>query len=409
MALSIGAAPSYDASGMTEHSTPSLRRALTFWPLLFYGIGIIVGAGIYVALGEVVARAGAAAPLSFLLAGIAAGFTGLCYAALASRFPEAAGAAAYAKHGFASDRFAQATGAAVTLATAISAASIAHGAAQYLGILLPLPGPVLVTALVVGFTLIAALGVRESVGLAAVIGALEILGLLAAIGAGLAQWGAGAEPAAMLPEGLAGWHGTLAGAFIAFFAFIGFETLVNLAEETKEPARTLPRGILAAIAVSSLLYIAVAAAAVLGGTAGGNPLVGLFKGESALLFAFVGFLAIANGVLVEIVMLSRLFYGMARREQLPAALAAVAPRTRTPVRATCLAGAIVLAAALLLPFERLIVLANALTLAVFAVVDLALWQVQHRGKAPPGTFDVPRWVPPLGAALALALLLSELL
>jgi len=79
------------------------------------------------------------------------------------------------------------------------------------------------------------------------------------------------------------------------------------------------------------------------------------------------------------------------------------------VRATCLAGAIVLAAALLLPFERLIVLANALTLAVFAVVDLALWQVQRRGKAPPGTFDVPRWVPPLGAALALALLLSELL
>lgn len=395
---------------MTGGSTPSLRRALGFWPLLFYGIGIIVGAGIYVALGQVVARAGAAAPLSFLLAGIAAGFTGLCYAALGSRFPEAAGAAAYAKHGFASDRFAQGTGAAVTLATAISAASIAHGAAQYLGILLPLPGPVLVTALVAGFTLIAALGVRESVGLAAAIGALEILGLIAAIGAGLAQRGAGAAPAAMLPEGLAGWHGTLAGAFIAFFAFIGFETLANLAEETKDPARTLPRGILAAIAVSSLLYIAVAAAAVLGGTAaGGNPLLGLFEGRSALLFALVGFLAIANGVLVEIVMLSRLFYGMARRQQLPAALAAVAPRTRTPVRATCLAGAIVLAAALLLPFERLIVLANALTLAVFAVVDLALWRVQRRGETPPGTFDVPRWVPPLAAALALALLLSELL
>ncbi|MBX6370495.1 MAG: APC family permease, partial [Rhodospirillales bacterium] len=195
---------------MTGGSTPSLRRALSFWPLLFYGIGIIVGAGIYVALGQVVARAGAAAPLSFLLAGIAAGFTGLCYAALGSRFPEAAGAAAYAKHGFASDRFAQGTGAAVTLATAISAASIAHGAAQYLGILLPLPGPVLVTALVAGFTLIAALGVRESVGLAAAIGALEILGLIAAIGAGLAQRGAGAPPAAMLPEGLAGWHRTLA-------------------------------------------------------------------------------------------------------------------------------------------------------------------------------------------------------
>lgn len=409
MQLSIGAFPAYDARRMTGRDSPSLRRALAFWPLLFYGIGLIVGAGIYVALGEVVARAGAAAPFSFLLAGIAAGFTGLCYAALASRYPEAAGAAAYAKHGFASDRVAQATGVAVTLATAISAASIAHGAAQYLGLLLPLPGPALVAALVAGFTLVAALGVRESVGLAAVVGALEILGLFAAIAAGLGAQEDGPGAAAMLPEGIVGWQGALAGAFIAFFAFIGFETLANLAEETKDPAVTLPRGILAAIGISSLLYIAVAAAAVLGGTGAGNPLLGLFEGRNAVLFALVGFLAIANGVLVEIVMLSRLFYGMARRRQLPAALAAVAPRTRTPVRATLLAGAIVLAAALLLPFDRLIVLANALTLAVFVVVDLALLKVQRRGEAVPGSFDVPRWVPPLAAALALALLLSELL
>ena len=77
----------------------ALRRVLTFWPLLFYGLSVIVGAGIYVAIGAVIGRAGAAAPLSFLLAGIAAAATGLCYAELANRFPEASGAVSYVKQG----------------------------------------------------------------------------------------------------------------------------------------------------------------------------------------------------------------------------------------------------------------------------------------------------------------------
>jgi hypothetical protein len=83
----------------------SLNRALTFWPLLFYGLGVIISAGIYVSTGAVIVRAGETAPVSFLLAGAAA-LTGLCYADLAARFPEAAGAAAYVKHGFGSDRLA---------------------------------------------------------------------------------------------------------------------------------------------------------------------------------------------------------------------------------------------------------------------------------------------------------------
>jgi amino acid transporter len=122
---------------MTIQSDPAcarvgLRRSLTVWPLLFYGLAVIVGAGIYVAIASVIDRAGAAAPLSFLLAGAAAGMTGLCYAELASRFPEASGAAAYVKQGFGSDRAAQATGLALTLAVAIAAASIGSGAVHYL-------------------------------------------------------------------------------------------------------------------------------------------------------------------------------------------------------------------------------------------------------------------------------------
>src|SRR4029077_2596063 len=158
---------------------------LTFWPLLFYGLSVIVGAGIYVAIGAVIGRAGAAAPLSFLLAGIAAVATGLCYAELANRFPEASGAVSYVKHGFGSDALAELTGAALTLAVAIAAASIARGATHYLGVLLPLPPSLLIVLLVGGFTAIALSGVRVSVGIAASMGFIEIAGLVAATIAGL--------------------------------------------------------------------------------------------------------------------------------------------------------------------------------------------------------------------------------
>jgi basic amino acid/polyamine antiporter, APA family len=109
-----------------------LRRAITFWPLLFYGLGVIVGAGIYVATDAVIQRAGDAAPISFFVAGFAAGLTGLCYAELGARFPEAGRAAAYVREGFGSDTLAIATGVLTTLAVTVAAASIAHGTAQYL-------------------------------------------------------------------------------------------------------------------------------------------------------------------------------------------------------------------------------------------------------------------------------------
>lgn len=384
---------------------PQLRRTLTLGPLILYGLGVIVGAGIYVAIGAVVERAGSAAPLAFLLAGLVAGATGLCYAELAGRFPEAAGAAAYVRHGFGSERLSLATGLALALAIVVATASIAAGSAQYLGLLLPLPPWVLTGAVVLLFSGVAALGVRESVFLAATVGALELLGLLAAIASGL--WHApGLDLAAMVPQGMTGWGGVAAGAFIAFFAFIGFESLANMGEEVRDPHRTLPRGILGAIAASLVLYLAVSIAAVAGGRAP-DSLAGLFRGLGATAFALVGTLAVANGVLVQVVALARLFYGVARRGQLPAILARVHPRTHTPLPATLLAGGLVLAMAVLLPFERLLALANVITLAIFALVDLALWRVKRHAHSAPEGFRVPAWLPPVAAILAVGLILAE--
>lgn len=388
----------------------ALRRVLTFWPLVFYGLGVIVGAGIYVAVGIVIARAGGAAPLSFMLAGVVAALTGLCYAELASRYPEAAGAAAYVQRGFGSDALARAVGAAMTAAVAISAASIARGAVQYLAILVPLDDVILTAGLIAGFTAIAAFGVRESVGIAAAIGVIEIGGLVVATVIGFA----GApriDPAIYLPAGWAGWQGVTAGAFIAFFAFIGFETLANMAEEVKDARRTVPRGIVGAVAASMVLYVAVVAAVVAGGAGDGcteNPLLGLFRERAALAFAAMAFLAVANGVLVHIMMLARLFYGMARNGQLPKCFGKIHPGRRTPILATTAAGAIVMATALALPFERLLVLADMLTLGVFVVVDLALWRVKRARATTPASFTVLGVVPPLAAALAAALMIAEL-
>jgi APA family basic amino acid/polyamine antiporter len=392
--------------GDPAHPQIALRRTLTVGPLLFYGLAIIVGAGIYVAIASVIGRAGTAAPMSFLLAGVVAAMTGLCYAELASRFPEASGAAAYVKQGFGSDRAAQVTGVALTLAVAIAAASIASGAVHYLSQLIGLPPTALIALLVATFTLLAMAGVRESVGFAAVIGVVEILGLVVAAGAGFLAAPA-IDVAALLPSNFAAWQSVVAGAFIAFFAFIGFESLANMAEEAKDPRRTVPYSIVGAVLVSTLLYIVVAAALVFAGRGGQSPLIDLFQGSHATLFAAVGALAIANGVLIEIMMLARLFYGMARRRQLPVLLGRVHPLTRTPIEATALAGGIVLATALLFPFEELLALANALTLTIFAVVDLALWRIQRQQPAGKDVFAVPSWVPPAAAVLAAGLILAE--
>jgi amino acid transporter len=385
-----------------------LRRSLTFWTLLLYGLAVIVGAGIFVATASVIGRAGPAAPLSFLLAGITAGLTGLCYAELSSRFPEAAGAAAFVREGFGSDRAAQLTGVALTLAVAVAAASIASGAVHYLGVFIHLPPRTLIALLVIAFSLLAIAGVRESAIFAAAIGTVEILGLIIAAWAGFLT-APSFDVAAIMPSSVAAWQGVVAGAFIAFFAFIGFESLVNMAEETKDPRRTVPYAIIGAILVSTLLYVVVAASLVFSGRGGESPLLDLFQGSYATLFAAVGALAVANGVLVEIMMLARLFYGMAQRRQLPAALGRVHPRTRTPIEATAVAGGIVLVTALLMPFEHLLALANALTLGIFAAVDIALWRIQRQQPAGEGVFTVPRWVPLAGAALSVGMIAAAAL
>ena len=327
----------------------SLRRTLTFWPLVFYGMGVIVGAGIYVAIGAVIDRRATPLPFRFFLRARQPRVPGSATQAWQVDFPRRLGPSPM--FGMGSAPIGSPCSPAWRLPSQLS--SLRHPLFAEPCIISPFfcrsPEPALIALLVGGFTAVAIEGVSASVGLAAALAVLEIAGLIAAMVAGFVM-APRYDFQGMLPADLAAWRATIAGAFIAFFAFIGFENLANLAEEVKDPRRTVPRGILGAIAASIALYLLVTIAAVLADSHGSNPLLGLFSGRSAAVFATVGGIAVANGVLVEIVMLARLFYGMARGGQLPAMLGAAHPHTQTPVAATILAGAIVLLTALLVPF-----------------------------------------------------------
>ena len=399
-------------------SPPALRRVLGTPLLVFYGLGVIIGAGIYVLVGSVVAVAGHAAPWSFVLAGVLAGLTGLCYAELAVRFPEAAGAAAYVKEAFGSDRLSQVAGLAVAAVVVVSTASIARGSVGYIQIFLSWPDPAIAGGLVLLFTAVACLGVRESVGLAAAMTAVEIGGLLLVVAAGGLALRAlpqriGELLPALDPGALAG---VAVGAFLAFFAFIGFENLANMAEEARRPERSLPRAILISLGLSTLLYALVTAVTILAIpheelAASSAPLL-LVAEEAAWfssdLFAAIALIAVANGVLIELVMLGRLLYGMTRRGWLPSCLGAVHPRLRTPIPATLCGGAAVFALTVAVPFLHLVAVTSTITLLVFALVNLALWRLQRRQPRDAG-FRVPQFIPPVAALANLVLAVAQFL
>ena len=239
---------------MAEH----LKRRIGLGLLTAYGVGVMVGAGIYVLVGAIAAEAGIWAPLSFLLAGLIAAPSALSYAEFSTRLPEAAGEAIFVAKGLGRPWLALVVGLAVVAAGTISAAAVLRGGTGYLVSVVELPfAP---TAIVMGLFLVgvAIAGVLESLTVAAIFTVIEVIGLALVIWAG-----ASAEPVAdwQAPAGIV-WSGVASAAVLAFFAFIGFEDIVNMAEEVRDPTHTLPRAILLSLLITSLLYALVSWAAV---------------------------------------------------------------------------------------------------------------------------------------------------
>jgi APA family basic amino acid/polyamine antiporter len=393
---------------------PQLKRSLTLPLLLFYGLGTVLGAGIYVLIGEVAGAAGMASVWAFLLAGGVAAVTAASYAELSTRFPNSAGAALYAEQAFASRILTLSVGFAVILTGIVSAATMSRGFAGYLQVLWEVPEAAAIIVLVLAMTALVAWGIKESVTVVAVITCIEIGGLLLVVGLSGEAWAALPQRAPELFSFNMEFSGLIVGTVLAFYAFIGFEDMVNVAEEVKDPRRNMPRAIFITLLLAAILYVLVAITALLAlplETLAGHkaPLAAVLEQRGpgySKWISLISMVAIINGVTVQIIMGSRLLYGLGKQYPLLQIFAHLHPQRLTPLLATAVVAGGVLAFALWLPVKQLATLASGVLLVVFALIHAALIRIKY--KQPQKDSLCPAWLPWVGIAVCLGLLVARI-
>ena len=405
-------------SDSSDQPRLALRRRLGLPLLVLYGVGITVGAGIYVLIGAVAGHAGAYSPWAFLLAGIVMAFTVASYAELSTRFPVSAGEAAYVKAAFNSRLLSTAIGLSTIAIGVMSASTVTLGSVGYIEQFVDLPRGLLVVIVVVVLGAVAAWGILESVVIAGLLTLVEVGGLLAIVVAAAHSNLPVAQALTTLPP--LEFHVLSNIAFaslLAFFAFIGFEDLANIVEEAKNPHRDIPRAMVFTLIISTAVYVIVAAVAISGVSVerlSSSPaaLSLVFReiaGVSPATISAIAIVATLNTILAQITMAARVVYGMARQGDLPAMFGAVHPGTATPWLATALIAAAVVGLALAFPFVGLAESTSVATLAVFAVVNLALLRLKYR-RAPSSAahVNIPIWMPAAGLVSCVVMIVAAL-
>jgi len=404
---------------MPEAGETQLKRTVTLLPLTLYGLGVIVGAGIYVLIGETAARAGFYTPLAYLLASLLVSLTAASYAELSTSFPVSAAETAYIRAGLRVESVATLAGLLVCASGIISSATLVQGGAGYASSLTGLPTLGMAVFFAVLLGAIVGLGIELSVGVIATITVIEIAGLIliGVLGLGDVEAVQAGVAAHYTPLDMSAAVGVISGVLLAFFAFIGFEDMVNIAEEVKQPQRNMPRAIALALISATILYMAIALVAVIyvdtAELAGSKaPLSLIFERITSLPGAPISVIAIVaalGGVIAQIVMSTRILYGLGRMGKVPGWFGVVHPRTHTPVNATVLVTAIIVILAMALPTRDLAETTAGGTLFAFSFVNLSLWRMKGRADYRSGGFTVPRLVPLLGAVLSMAFLLNEII
>ena len=400
--------------GTEEHG---LRRSIGPFQLFAYTLGGMLGAGIYGLVGRAAGQLGAAVWLGFIVAMVAALLTGLSYASLGSRYPRAGGAAYITHRSFHRPLLTWMVGLAVMMSGLSSVATQSRVVAENL--LRLIDAPIAPTLLSLGFLLFIAgvvfRGIRESMWMNILCTLIEASGLVLVIAVGMSWWGSADLLETPSAEGISASF-LLQGAILTFFSFIGFEDTLNVAEECHDPQRTVPLGIISAMLVATVLYIAVAVTAVsvvpwreLAAAPG--PLAEVMKRAAPWMpgwfYVAITVFAVANTALLNYVTASRLTFGMARQGLLPKALGRIHPGTRTPHVAIAVLFVIVVALMLSGDITQLASATVLLLLAVFALVNISLVVLQRRPGEQRGGFEVPSFVPALGALVCLALLLNR--
>ncbi|MET0652909.1 MAG: APC family permease [Hyphomicrobiaceae bacterium] len=394
---------------------PSLNRVMGPWLLLLFIVGDILGTGIYALTGQVANQVGGVVWLPFLVAFVVALITAFSYLELVTKYPKAAGAALYTHKAF-GIHFITFIVAFAVMCSGITSASTASRAfsanmSTALGLNFSTFG-ITMTGLVF-MALVAAVnfrGVGESVKANVVLTCVELTGLLIIIFIGLWAIGAGQGDVSRVTQFKAGDAGmvwpVIAATTLAFFAMVGFEDSVNMAEECTDPTRHFPKVLLAGLFITGAIYVLVSISAItlvpperLG--EGETPLLQVVQAGApnfpVWIFGFITMFAVANSALINMLMASRLVYGMSREHVLPPALGRVHATRRTPF--------VAIAFTTLLAFALITFVGNVpalggttalLLLCVFTVVNIAVL-VLRKDRVDHGHFRTPTFLPILGA------------
>lgn len=381
--------------------------------LLVYGIGDILGAGIYALLGKVVAETGTQAWLSFTIALTIALLTALGYAELTSRFPRSGGASHFVHRAFGHPGLSFVVGWLALSVSLVSMATLSRAFYGYLhGLGAGLPAPLVIGAFLGVVTLINLWGIRQSSYTNMVSTLVEVSGLLLVVVAGayflFSREGAPASPSPTSLNTLS----LMEGAVLAFYAFIGFEDLANVAEESKDPERNLPIAILGSLLCAGVFYSLIAwistsvvSPAQLASSSA--PLAEVVKhsgiGVPVSIFGFVALFAVANTCLLNFITGSRLIYGMAEEKLIPSFFTSLLPKFSTPYVAILCMLPVAFTLAVLGDLSFLAGTTSVLILGVFCFSHAALLKVKWRESGKAKGFRVPIFVPALALVANLGL------
>jgi basic amino acid/polyamine antiporter, APA family len=404
------------ADSQTTERT-SLKRAVTPAMLLLFIVGDMVGGGIYALVGEVGDRVGGAIWTGFVLALVLALFTAGSYAELVTKYPRAGGAALFVQKGFGRPFVTFMLGFAVMMSSITSAAALSRAfGGDYLSVFVELPA-VLVGLVTVGLiALINFRGIGESVKVNVACTIIELGGLLLVVLIGLAFVTGGDGDPGRAFEFKQNSDSipflVLAGASLAFYALIGFEDSVNLAEEAQEPRRSYPRAIFGGLAIGGVIYASVAIVASmavpterLAGSDG--PLLEVVKlGPLAVntkLFSAIALFSLANTILINLITASRLLYGMGEERVVPSVFRTVHPKRRTPIVAIVFTTLVAMLLISTGDLEGLADTTTTLLLIAFIGVNAAVL-ASRRDRVDTDHFVVPSWVPVVGIVVCAGLL-----
>ncbi len=374
---------------------PKLKKELNLFYLTLYSIGIILGAGIYAIIGRGAALAGNSLWLSFTFAAVAASFTGLSYAELSSMYPKEAAEYNYTKQAFRRRDLSFLVGWTIILAGLMASATVSLGFAGYLSKLADIPLAVGAVLLIAALSALNFIGIKESARFNAFSTVVELSGLLIIIALGIGFIGRPGVDYFQSPHGL---HGTMAAVTLILFAFIGFEDVVNISEETRNARRVVPKALMISLAVCTALYILVALSAVsilpweelASSDAPLADAAAARLGPSAIpLLSFIALFATGNTVLIMLIATSRVIYGIARDRALPRCLSRLHPGRGTPHISILLVMVVASAIVLSHTLEGAAKLTDMSIFTAYLIVNLAVIKLRYSKPGHIRPFKVP--------------------